>query len=227
MQRLPRLSEAKIADLDNVYSRQAEALLAVDELVGALVETLVGTGELGNTYIIFTSDQGFHMGEHRLSETKRTPYAATTQIPLIIRGPGVPEGAVREALVLNTDIAPTIAGLVGAPVPGFVDGRTLQPLWEAAVSAGADIVLNAHDHHYERFEALDADGDPRADGTVEFVSGNGGHHLRDTGDRELHSAAVATGVPGVLFLEFRADGYDWTYTDVEGRTGDEGARQLD
>ena len=135
VRRLPRLSEAKIADLDNAYSRQAEALLAVDELIGALVETLAGTGELQNTYIIFTSDQGLHMGDHRLGETKRTPYAATTQIPLIIRGPGVPEGVAREELVLNTDFAPTVAGLVGAPVPEFVDGRTLEPLWQEEAPA--------------------------------------------------------------------------------------------
>lgn len=127
---VPRFSDAKVARLDDVYRRQAEMLLAVDELVGALVETLLGTGELGNTYIVFTSDHGFHAGEHRLGEMKLTPYAASTQIPLLIRGPGVPEGVVREELVLNTDLAPTIAGLVGAPVPEFVDGRTLEPLWQ-------------------------------------------------------------------------------------------------
>ena len=135
VQAAPRFSEAKVAELDKVYRRQAEMLLAVDEMVGALVETLIGTGELQNTYIIFTSDQGFHSGEHRLSKMKLTPYAATSQIPLIIRGPGVPEGAVREQLVLNTDLAPTIAGLVGAPVPEFVDGRTLEPLWQEEAPA--------------------------------------------------------------------------------------------
>jgi hypothetical protein len=102
----------------------------------------------------------------------------------------------------------------------------VQPLWEAAVTAGAEIVLNAHDHDYERFEPLDADGERRSDGTVEFVSGNGGHNLRGIGDRESHSAAVVTGTPGVLFLVLRTDGYDWTYRDIEGRTGDAGTRQL-
>jgi acid phosphatase type 7 len=102
----------------------------------------------------------------------------------------------------------------------------LQPLWEAAAAAGSEIVLSAHDHHYERFEPLDANGEPRTDGTVQFISGNGGHNLRGIGDREPHSATTVTGTPGVLFLTLRADGYDWNYRDVEGRTGDAGTRQL-
>jgi hypothetical protein len=102
----------------------------------------------------------------------------------------------------------------------------LQPLWQAATEAGAEIVLTAHDHHYERFEPLDADGDPSADGTVQFVSGNGGHNLRDVKDREPHSEVTLAGTPGVLFLTLRSDGYDWSYRDVEGRTGDAGSRGL-
>jgi len=102
----------------------------------------------------------------------------------------------------------------------------LQPLWEAAVAAGVDIVLNGHDHNYERFESLDANGEPRSDGTVEFVSGNGGHHPRDLADREPHSAAAIAGTPGVLFLTLRTDGYDWIYRDVEARIGDTGTRHL-
>jgi acid phosphatase type 7 len=102
----------------------------------------------------------------------------------------------------------------------------LQPLWAAAVAAGADIVLNAHDHDYERFEPMDANGEPTGEGPVEFVSGNGGHDPHDLGDREPHSAAAVTGTPGVLFLTLRTDGYDWSYRDVEGRTGDAGTRRL-
>jgi hypothetical protein len=102
----------------------------------------------------------------------------------------------------------------------------LQPLWEAAVAAGAEIVLNGHDHNYERFEPLDANGEPHPGGTVEFVSGNGGHDPRDIGDREPYSAAAIAGTPGVLFLTLRTDGYDWSYRDVEGRTGDVGTREL-
>jgi hypothetical protein len=102
----------------------------------------------------------------------------------------------------------------------------LQPLWAAAAASGAEIVLNGHDHNYERFQALDANGEPRSDGTVQFVSGNGGHRPRGLAEREPHSAAAVAGTPGVLFLSLRTDGYDWLYRDVEGRVGDAGTREL-
>jgi len=129
---LPRLTETDAARVDQLYRGQAEMLLAVDELVGAILETLRDTGELGNTYLIFTSDHGLHAGEHRLSKMKLTPYAASARIPLIIRGPGVPAGRTLEQLALNTDIAPTITALAGVTPPAFVDGRSLAPLWSGA-----------------------------------------------------------------------------------------------
>lgn len=129
---LPRLSGADIAEVDETYREQAEMLLAVDELVGAILETLQDTGELDNTYLIFTSDHGFHAGEHRLSKMKLTPYAASARIPLLVRGPGVPAGRTLEQLALNIDIAPTITALAGVTPPAFVDGRSLAPLWSGA-----------------------------------------------------------------------------------------------
>jgi hypothetical protein len=102
----------------------------------------------------------------------------------------------------------------------------VQPLWEAAVNAGADIVLNGHDHNYERFEPMGVNGEPQPDGTVEFVSGNGGHSSKDIGRRQGRSAVAVAGTPGVLFLTLRRHGYDWSYRDVEGRAGDTGTRRL-
>jgi acid phosphatase type 7 len=102
----------------------------------------------------------------------------------------------------------------------------VQPLWEAAVKAGADIVLNGHDHNYERFEPMGVNGEPRPDGTVEFVSGNGGHSSKAIGRRQGRSAVAVAGTPGVLFLTLRPHGYDWSYRDVEGRAGDTGTRRF-
>ncbi len=142
VQSVPPLTNAQIAEEDKVYRQQAEMLLAVDELVGTLIETLKEKGELQNTYIVFTSDQGFHSGEHRLMKMKLTPYAASSQIPLIIRGPGIPRGQTEDELVLNTDLAPTIAELAGAKAPAFVDGRSLKPLWEGTKTAWRQTALS-------------------------------------------------------------------------------------
>jgi hypothetical protein len=102
----------------------------------------------------------------------------------------------------------------------------MQPLWEAAATAGASIVLNGHDHDYERFAPLDAEGNPAPDGTREFVVGLGGHHIRDFGDIEAHSEARFTGTPAVLFLTLRRAGYSWEERAVDGRVMDRGTALL-
>ena len=101
-----------------------------------------------------------------------------------------------------------------------------QPLWAAAVKARAPIVLNGHDHDYERFAPLDAAGNPASRGTTEFVTGLGGHRIRDFGDIEAHSVVRFTGIPAVLFLTLRSDGYSWEERTVDGRSVDRGSARL-
>jgi N-acetylglucosamine-6-sulfatase len=95
--------------------------------VERLVDALRDIGELSNTYIVFTSDSGIYLGEHRLTD-KGAAYNASPRIPLLVRGPSVPQGVIRSQMVLNNDLAPTFADLGGAEVPSFVDGRSLKPL---------------------------------------------------------------------------------------------------
>jgi N-acetylglucosamine-6-sulfatase len=125
---LPPLSDADIEVIDATYRAQAQMLLAVDELIGSLLAALRETGALSNTYLVFTSDHGWHSGEHRLFHLKLTPYDASVRLPLVIRGPGIPEGETREHLVLNTDLAPTIAAWARVSPPSWVDGRSLAPV---------------------------------------------------------------------------------------------------
>jgi len=103
-------------------------MLSVEDLLRQTVTTLQETGELDNTYIFFTTDNGFHMGHHRFWMDKKTPYEEDIGVPLMVRGPGVPAGAVRNQLVINNDFAPTIAELAGASTPSFVDGKSFAPL---------------------------------------------------------------------------------------------------
>jgi arylsulfatase A-like enzyme len=97
-------------------------------MVRDIVETLEATGEIDNTYIIFTSDNGFHLGEHGLIAGKNTAYTTDTNIPLIVRGPGIRAGVVSDTLIVNTDFAPTFADIIGVPPPSSVDGRSFLPL---------------------------------------------------------------------------------------------------
>ena len=124
----PLLSPEKEELIDQRYRERLQKLLALDELVGRVVARLETTGELDNTYLFFTSDNGFHMGQHRLMPTKQTAYEEDIRVPLIVRGPDVPAGRVLNHSALNNDFAPTFAELAGVPTPDFVDGRSLGSL---------------------------------------------------------------------------------------------------
>ena len=124
----PPLSPEQMALAEDLYRKRLQSMLAVDEMIGSLVSALKESGELDDTYIFFTSDNGYHLGIHRLSVGKWTAYEEDIRVPLIVRGPGVPEGRKLEHLVLNNDLAPTFADLAGVESPSFVDGRSLGPL---------------------------------------------------------------------------------------------------
>src|ERR671921_128766 len=117
----PPLSPEQKGYMDELHRKRLQSMLAVDDMIGDLVKSLHQSGELDNTYIFFTSDNGFHLGQHRLGAGKWTPYEEDIRVPLIVRGPGVPEGRTLQHMVLNNDLAP-------ANTPPFVDGRSLKPL---------------------------------------------------------------------------------------------------
>jgi N-acetylglucosamine-6-sulfatase len=123
----PRLSSTEISNLTDFYRRRLRALQSLDEMVERLENTMRAIGELSNTYIVLTSDNGIYLGEHRL-QAKGAAYNASPRVPLLIRGPGVPQGVTRSQMALNNDLAPTFASWAGVTPPGFVDGRPLSPL---------------------------------------------------------------------------------------------------
>ena len=128
MRELPPLTNSQIADLDNRQRKRLQSLRAVDEMIESLIEVLKATEQLDNTYIVFTSDNGFHLGHHRLRFGKRSPYEEDIKVPLIVRGPSVPAGQTRGHLTGNVDLAPTFVEIAGATAPDFVDGRSFLTL---------------------------------------------------------------------------------------------------
>ncbi len=125
------LTPTQIQGIDKLYRNCLRSMLAVDDLIGRIVNSLRYSGKLSNTYIVFTSDNGVALGTHRRTQGKWSSYEEDMQVPLIVRGPRVPEGARRTHLVLNNDFAPTFADLSGAKTPSFVDGRSLVSLLSA------------------------------------------------------------------------------------------------
>lgn len=128
IQERPLLNAAQIAAIDAEYRNRLESMLAVDEAIERIVFRLAELGELENTYIVFTSDNGYHLGQHRLQNGKAQIYEEDIRVPLIVRGPGIPAGTTQDHYVLNIDFAPTFAELGRATPTDFVDGRSLVPL---------------------------------------------------------------------------------------------------
>mgnify|MGYP000129692764 CR=1 FL=1 len=128
IRRRPPLNPRSIARMEVLYRRRLQSLQAVDDLVETVVRTLARLGQLDRTYLVYTSDNGFHMGEHRLPPGKNLPYEEDIRVPLVVRGPGVRPGQRIDSLVVNTDLAPTFAEIAGITPPAFVDGRSLLPL---------------------------------------------------------------------------------------------------
>ncbi|MES1247355.1 MAG: sulfatase [Actinomycetota bacterium] len=117
------------ADLyhDHVRVRQLESLLSLDRSVKQVVSALRGRHELNNTVIVYTSDNGFLWGEHRLGG-KIWPYEESTHVPLVVRTPWTHGRSFDRKAVLNIDLAPTISALAGVKPPAKMDGRSFVPL---------------------------------------------------------------------------------------------------
>jgi N-acetylglucosamine-6-sulfatase len=143
VRRRRRLSVDDIAAITYAYRQRLETLRAVDDLVADVVRALEDTGELQDTLVVFTSDNGYLQGEHRIRAGKVFLYEPSLRVPLLMRGPGVPPGIQVDRWSSNVDLAPTILEATGA-LPGRVqDGRSLFPLLrDRTLSWGRTLLLD-------------------------------------------------------------------------------------
>jgi N-acetylglucosamine-6-sulfatase len=121
------LSPSELHTYRVYYQKQLESLRAIDDGVKQVIDTLGAMQRLRNTYVIFTSDNGFFFGEHRLTGGKFLAYEPSTHVPFLIRGPGIKPGTTTGELAANVDIAPTILELAGVTADKSIDGRSLVP----------------------------------------------------------------------------------------------------
>jgi N-acetylglucosamine-6-sulfatase len=165
------LTDGEEVRIDETFRERVRSVQAVDRMVGRLQRRLRALGVARNTYIVFSSDNGFHLGQHRLTPGKLTVFDPDVRVPLIVAGPGVPAGRTVDAMVENTDLCPTFAELAGAPAPPNADGHSLVPLLRGDAAAGSgsgppadwrDAVLI--EHHGNVGGAGDPDSPPAGSG---------------------------------------------------------------
>ncbi|TDC62756.1 sulfatase [Actinomadura sp. GC306] len=124
----PRLRPPKIRAVDKAFRQRVRSVQSIDRMIGALEAAVNAKGKGEDTYFVFNSDNGYHLGQHRLVEGKLTAYDTDIRVPLIVAGPGVPAGRTEGRFAQNTDICPTFEELAGVKPSEAADGRSLAPL---------------------------------------------------------------------------------------------------
>jgi N-acetylglucosamine-6-sulfatase len=195
------LSALDVARIDFDFRKRAQSVLAVDKMIGALQAAIAAIGQTNNTYFIFSSDNGYHMGEHRLMPGKMTAFDTDIHVPLIITGPSIRAGLTVEEIVENIDLCPTFTELGGAEAPANVDGRSLVPLLRGQKVADWRTVALV-EHRGPNDDPIDPDapgarsGNPttyeairgRTSVYVEYANGEKEYHDLTTDPHELRNS---------------------------------------
>ena len=142
------LTPALVNYSDALYARRLRATMSVDDIVAAIVSTLRATGRLEDTYIFYTSDHGYSLGQFRLPSGKFQVFEHNLRVPFFVRGPGVDTNASVDALVNNVDIGPTVLALAGVAASRQLDGRSFAGQLSAAGRAAAGSWRDRLVHEY-------------------------------------------------------------------------------
>jgi arylsulfatase A-like enzyme len=129
---LPEFSSADTALIDRQFRKRVESVQAVDRMIGSIERALAATHKLSNTYIVFSSDNGYHMGEHGLMPGKQTAFTTDIRVPLVVAGPGVAAGQTVNAMTSSIDLAPTFLDIAHAEPTDEQDGVSLLDLMQGA-----------------------------------------------------------------------------------------------
>ncbi|KAI0973838.1 arylsulfatase [Xylaria arbuscula] len=208
---LPLMNDSTIEKLDGLYRARTQSLLGVDDIVEDVVAKLEEKGLINNTYVLYTSDNGWHIGNHRVSAGKSLQFKESSNVPFIVRGPGVPVNRTSLLPGSHLDFAPTFLEIAGLSpddpsYPPFLDGRSLLDNWknpeeepkQCPVEGGGHEVINVEywgrgeeetpwgviNHHNNSYKSL------------RIVRPDSGTYLYSawcTGEKELYDTASDPG----------------------------------
>jgi N-acetylglucosamine-6-sulfatase len=154
---IPPLNKKEMDKIDQDFRMRAQSVQAVDKMIGELRATLVSLGIADKTYIVFSSDNGYHMGDYSLRPGKMTPFDTDINVPLVVVGPGVAKGQVLKEIVENIDLCPTFTDLGSGQGPTKVDGHSLVPLLLGASGAEWRQSALIEHHRPNNFDMADPD----------------------------------------------------------------------
>jgi N-acetylglucosamine-6-sulfatase len=160
LRKATKLDDRQVATIDRKFAKRARSLIAVDNMLGQLRRQLKARGVADNTYVVFSSDNGFHLGQHQLAAGKQTAFDHDIRVPLIVDGPGVRRGATASALAQNSDLTPTFEQIAGRSPDPTRDGRSLLPLLRSADVPGDWRNAALVEHHGPDLAMDDPDRQP-------------------------------------------------------------------
>jgi arylsulfatase A-like enzyme len=197
------LTDKEKAGIDQAFRKRAQAVQSVDKMIGTVEAALDQAGVRGATDLVFTSDNGYHMGEYRLTPGKQTAFDTDVHVPLVVTGPGAKAGATVADPVENIDLRPTFEALAGARTPAEVDGESLVPLLNGTTPP-AWRTVGLVEHHGPDFDAADPDKPGKNSGNpttyeairsttytyVEYADGTKEYYDRGKDPGELHNTVA-------------------------------------
>lgn len=140
----PMISPAAATVITDIFKNRWRTLMSVDDLIADVIAALDGLDVLNNTYIFYSSDHGFQLGEFNILMDKRHVYDFDTRVHLLARGPGIKPGSTFKQPATMVDMTATFLGLAGVSQPPEMDGRSLAPFLVDAVDPGIPESVAAH-----------------------------------------------------------------------------------
>jgi N-acetylglucosamine-6-sulfatase len=208
----PALTSDDITKIDAGFRKRVQAVQAVDRMLGSLQATLEKAGVADRTVVVFSSDNGYHMGDHGLNPGKQTAFDTDINVPLIAAGSGVKPGATVAAPAENIDLRPTFDALAGVTPPSDIDGRSLAPMLAGTSPDWRDVALV--EHHGPGTDPADPDKQTSKSGTpptyqairtpgytyVEYITGEREYYDNAKDPDQLHNIAKTLGADRIAAL---------------------------
>ena len=167
--------------VDLVYRRRVQTLATVDDMIETVVQKITDLGLLDNTYFVYSSDNGYHVGYYGFIYDKRQPWETDVHLPLFIRGPGITPNTVTEAIVTMPDLSATFLDIAGIPIPSQFDGASVLPYAKASSNSNSAPPVSRQmtlvEYHGETADGGDGPACARTQNSTLFCNSDGTYNV--------------------------------------------------